>query len=246
MRSTLTPRRAALQPSDDLTFKDSRWDRAGLAGSRAGDRASRGVGAAMARALPTAGQGRTAFAQRRRPRPGDGALGRGVRCQRARVRCSTRSSEVACRVRVARLRRRERGVGMYGHYLDLEPEHVEAMIDVNLKGTIYTAAATLPHLIAVGRQATSYRSHRWPACTRSRARRSTTRRSSGRSASRARSTTLREQRRPRDQRLPRRHRDRLRDGHRPRHGIDRGDDEPPRRSPTRSLYCVTRPRAGAC
>src|SRR5204863_10141105 len=31
-----------------------------------------------------------------------------------------------------------------------DPEHVEAMIDVNLKGTLYTAAAALPHLIAAG------------------------------------------------------------------------------------------------
>lgn len=42
------------------------------------------------------------------------------------------------------------GVGMYGNFLDLDPEDVEAMIDVNLKGTLYTAAATLPHLIAAG------------------------------------------------------------------------------------------------
>jgi 3-oxoacyl-[acyl-carrier protein] reductase len=42
------------------------------------------------------------------------------------------------------------GVGMYGPYLELKPEHLEAMIDVNLKGTLYTAAATLPHLIAAG------------------------------------------------------------------------------------------------
>src|SRR3954453_5512722 len=39
---------------------------------------------------------------------------------------------------------------MYGNFLDLEPEHVEAMIDVNLKGTLYTAAATLKHLIDAG------------------------------------------------------------------------------------------------
>ncbi|MCW2989637.1 MAG: short-chain dehydrogenase/reductase [Solirubrobacterales bacterium] len=42
------------------------------------------------------------------------------------------------------------GVGMYGPFLELAPEHLEAMIDVNLKGTLYTAAATLPHLIAAG------------------------------------------------------------------------------------------------
>ena len=42
------------------------------------------------------------------------------------------------------------GVGAYGDFLDLEPEQVEAMIDVNLKGTLYTAAAALPHLIESG------------------------------------------------------------------------------------------------
>jgi NADP-dependent 3-hydroxy acid dehydrogenase YdfG len=42
------------------------------------------------------------------------------------------------------------GVGAYGPFLELDPEQLEAMVDVNLKGTLYTAAATLPHLIASG------------------------------------------------------------------------------------------------
>jgi NADP-dependent 3-hydroxy acid dehydrogenase YdfG len=42
------------------------------------------------------------------------------------------------------------GVGAYGSFLELDPEQLEAMIDVNLKGTLYTAAATLPHLIEAG------------------------------------------------------------------------------------------------
>jgi 3-oxoacyl-[acyl-carrier protein] reductase len=42
------------------------------------------------------------------------------------------------------------GVGAYGNFLDLDPEQVEAMIDINLKGTLYTAAAALPHLIDSG------------------------------------------------------------------------------------------------
>jgi 3-oxoacyl-[acyl-carrier protein] reductase len=42
------------------------------------------------------------------------------------------------------------GLGAYGPFLDLDPERLEAMIDVNLKGTLYTAAATLPHLIEAG------------------------------------------------------------------------------------------------
>ena len=42
------------------------------------------------------------------------------------------------------------GVGAYGPFLELDPEQLETMVDVNLMGTIYTAAATLPHLIASG------------------------------------------------------------------------------------------------
>ena len=42
------------------------------------------------------------------------------------------------------------GVGAYGSFLELPPEQLEAMIDVNLKGTLYTAAAALPHLIRSG------------------------------------------------------------------------------------------------
>ncbi len=40
------------------------------------------------------------------------------------------------------------GVGAYGPFLELEPEQLELMIDVNLKGVLYTARAALPHLIA--------------------------------------------------------------------------------------------------
>ena len=40
------------------------------------------------------------------------------------------------------------GVGAYGPFLELDPEQLELMIDVNLKGVIYTARAALPHLIA--------------------------------------------------------------------------------------------------
>ena len=42
------------------------------------------------------------------------------------------------------------GMGAYGNFLDLAPEHLEQMIDVNLKGTLYTARATLQHLIEAG------------------------------------------------------------------------------------------------
>jgi NAD(P)-dependent dehydrogenase (short-subunit alcohol dehydrogenase family) len=42
------------------------------------------------------------------------------------------------------------GVGVYAPFLELSAEDAERMIDVNLKGTIHTAAATLPHLVRAG------------------------------------------------------------------------------------------------
>jgi NADP-dependent 3-hydroxy acid dehydrogenase YdfG len=42
------------------------------------------------------------------------------------------------------------GVGMYGPFLEMAPEDVDAMIDTNLKGVVHTAAATLPHLVERG------------------------------------------------------------------------------------------------
>jgi NAD(P)-dependent dehydrogenase (short-subunit alcohol dehydrogenase family) len=40
------------------------------------------------------------------------------------------------------------GVGAYGPFLELETEHLDEMIDVNLKGTVYSVRAALPHLLA--------------------------------------------------------------------------------------------------
>ena len=39
------------------------------------------------------------------------------------------------------------GVGAYGPYLELPPEQLEEMVDVNLKGTLYATRAALPHLL---------------------------------------------------------------------------------------------------
>ena len=39
------------------------------------------------------------------------------------------------------------GVGAYGPFLDLDPEDIEEMIDVNVKGAIHAARAALPHLL---------------------------------------------------------------------------------------------------
>jgi NADP-dependent 3-hydroxy acid dehydrogenase YdfG len=42
------------------------------------------------------------------------------------------------------------GVGAYGPFLDLAPEYLEEMIDVNVKGTLYAVRAALPHLLVSG------------------------------------------------------------------------------------------------
>jgi NADP-dependent 3-hydroxy acid dehydrogenase YdfG len=42
------------------------------------------------------------------------------------------------------------GVGSYHTLVDTPVEHLEEMIDVNLKGTIYAARASIPHLIESG------------------------------------------------------------------------------------------------
>jgi 3-oxoacyl-[acyl-carrier protein] reductase len=42
------------------------------------------------------------------------------------------------------------GVGAYGPFLDLDLGHLDEMIDVNVKGTLYAVRAALPHLLASG------------------------------------------------------------------------------------------------
>jgi NADP-dependent 3-hydroxy acid dehydrogenase YdfG len=39
------------------------------------------------------------------------------------------------------------GVGAYGPFLELDPAHLEEMIDVNVKGTLYAIRAALPFLL---------------------------------------------------------------------------------------------------
>ena len=106
--------------------------------------ASRGVGAAVARAFNADGM-RVALASR----SGDDlGLGLGLECD---VR-DPGAVEAAVAATVDELGRLDvvvanAGVGAYGPFLELDPDDVEAMIDVNLKGTLYTARFTLPHLI---------------------------------------------------------------------------------------------------
>jgi NADP-dependent 3-hydroxy acid dehydrogenase YdfG len=42
------------------------------------------------------------------------------------------------------------GVGAYGPFLDFAPDFLEEMIDINVKGTLYTVRAALPHLLESG------------------------------------------------------------------------------------------------
>ncbi len=111
--------------------------------------ASRGAGAAIARAFHAAGA-RVALASRSGDDLGlDGALG--VTCDVAdRGQVFAAVERTVAELGAPDLVVANAGVGMYGSFLELEPEHLEAMIDVNLKGTLYLAAATLPHLIASG------------------------------------------------------------------------------------------------
>jgi len=39
------------------------------------------------------------------------------------------------------------GVGAYGSFLDVSREHLDEMLDVNLKGTVYAIRAALPHML---------------------------------------------------------------------------------------------------
>jgi 3-oxoacyl-[acyl-carrier protein] reductase len=112
--------------------------------------ASRGVGAAVARRFAEAGA-KVGLLSRSGDDLGLGDGAFGVECDvsdRGQVFAAVgqvvdKFGSLDCVIANA-------GVGMYGNFLELDPEHVEAMIDINLKGTIYTAAATLPHLIAAG------------------------------------------------------------------------------------------------
>src|SRR3954454_14818464 len=111
--------------------------------------ASRGVGAAVARAFSERGARLGLLS-----RSGDDlgvpdALG---------VACDVRSREAVFDA-TARVVERfgsldcvvaNAGMGAYGPFLDLSAEHLEEMIDLNLKGTLYTAAATLPRRAAAG------------------------------------------------------------------------------------------------
>jgi NAD(P)-dependent dehydrogenase (short-subunit alcohol dehydrogenase family) len=123
---------------------------AALAGKRAFiTGASRGVGAAVARAFADAGA-RVALASRTVDDLGiDGAVASACDVtDPASVQAAVDAAVAAfggLDIAVANA-----GVGSYADFLDIPLDEVEAMIDINLKGTLYTARSTLPHLIAAG------------------------------------------------------------------------------------------------
>jgi NADP-dependent 3-hydroxy acid dehydrogenase YdfG len=111
--------------------------------------ASAGIGAAVARALNEEGA-RLALASRRGDELGlDGALG---------LVCDVRDQKQLDQAVEAAVDRfggldilvANAGVGAYGPFLELDAEHLEEMIDVNVKGAIYAVRAALPHLLESG------------------------------------------------------------------------------------------------
>jgi 3-oxoacyl-[acyl-carrier protein] reductase len=111
--------------------------------------ASRGIGAAVSRALSEAGVS-VGLASR----SGDDlGLERsvGLACNVADP-AEVNASVAATVERFGRLDIlvANAGVGAYGPFLDLSPDHLEEMIDVNLKGTLYAVRAALPHLLESG------------------------------------------------------------------------------------------------
>lgn len=108
--------------------------------------ASRGIGAAVARALDEAGV-RLALASR----SGDdlgiaGALGRpcDVRDPKAMAAIATETVDTFGSLDILIV---NAGVGAYGPILDVPDDQLEEMIDVNVKGAIYSVRAALPHLV---------------------------------------------------------------------------------------------------
>jgi NAD(P)-dependent dehydrogenase (short-subunit alcohol dehydrogenase family) len=107
--------------------------------------ASRGIGAAVAHALAERGV-RLGLASR-----SGGDLGLDAVAQPCDVRDPDQLDALAAAT-VERFGRLDilvanAGVGAYGSFLDVARDHIDEMIDVNLKGSIWAVRAALPHLL---------------------------------------------------------------------------------------------------
>lgn len=111
--------------------------------------ASGGIGSAVARSLHDAGASVGLLSRRGEDLGLERALG--IACDVSdRAGVAQATEQVVERFGRLDIAVANAGVGAYGPFLELDPDDLEAMIDVNLKGTLYTAAAALPHLIASG------------------------------------------------------------------------------------------------
>jgi NADP-dependent 3-hydroxy acid dehydrogenase YdfG len=109
--------------------------------------ASSGIGAATAKTLADLGA-RVALASRRGSDEGiAGALARPCDV-RDPTQLESLAAETSERFGSIDIVVANAGVGAYGDFLDLSPEHLDEMIDVNVKGLLYTVRACLPHLLA--------------------------------------------------------------------------------------------------
>jgi NADP-dependent 3-hydroxy acid dehydrogenase YdfG len=108
--------------------------------------ASRGIGAAVARALAAQGA-RLGLASRSGDDLGiEGAVARPCNVRRA-ADIDALVAEANEKFGGIDILVANAGVGAYGPFLDLPPDQLEEMIDVNVKGTLYAVRATLPYLI---------------------------------------------------------------------------------------------------
>jgi 3-oxoacyl-[acyl-carrier protein] reductase len=108
--------------------------------------ASRGIGAATAHALAAQGV-KLGLASRSGDNPGiDGAVARpcDVRDPASLADMVTATVDAFGCLDILVV---NAGVGAYGPFLELAPEHLEEMIDVNVKGAIYAVRAALPELM---------------------------------------------------------------------------------------------------
>jgi 3-oxoacyl-[acyl-carrier protein] reductase len=108
--------------------------------------ASRGIGAAVARSLSSAGV-KLGLGSRSGDDLGlDDAVG--VSCDVRRLEdCEALVAQTVERFGQLDIVVANAGVGAYGPFLDLPLEFLDEMLDVNLRGTIYTVRAALPHLL---------------------------------------------------------------------------------------------------